>query len=149
MWSIYKREVILIPYESFENLEEKKKLSIINAGFTVFAEYGYTKASVDEIVRTAGISKGSLFYYFESKQNFLIYLYEYCGKLMEKIVDSPGSDGSPSYMAYTDFFERLYAIQVLKMKATADYPHMSNFLKKIVFDTSTVVQEAMTNINER
>ena len=130
-------------------MDEKKKLNIINAGFTVFAEYGYTKASVEDIVKLAGISKGSLFYYFESKKNFFIYLYEYCGQQLEKIVDSPGSDGVPTYMAYTDFFERLNAIQLLKMKATSDYPQMTNFMKKIVFDTSVIVQEEITKINER
>lgn len=143
------REVIFIPYESFENLDEKKKLSIINAGFTVFAEYGYAKASVEEIIKKAGISKGSLFYYFESKRNFFTYLYEYSGRLLEKIVDSPGPDGKPTYMIYTDFFDRLNAITVLKMKASAEYPNMADFVKKIVFDTSSVVQEEIINVNEK
>lgn len=145
----YEKRVIVISYESFENLDEKKRMNIINAGFTVFSKYGYEKASVDDIVKKAGISKGSLFYYFESKFNFLVYLYEYCGKMMEKIVDCPGPDGAPTYMAYTDFFERLNAIQVIKMKATSEYPQMSDFVKKIIFDTSTVVQEAIVKFNER
>lgn len=114
----------------------------------VFAEHGYAKASVEEIAKTAGISKGSLFYYFTSKKNFLTYLYNYCGILMEKIVDHPGPDGKPSYMVYTDFFERLNAIQILKMKATKEYPHMSQFAKKIIFDSSPVVKETLASINQ-
>jgi AcrR family transcriptional regulator len=104
---------------------------------------------MEEIVKTAGISKGSLFYYFESKKNFFIYLYEHCGKQFEKIVDNPGPDGVPAYMAYTDFFERLNAIQLLKMKATSQYPQMTGFLKKIIFDTSSIAQEVITDINNR
>ena len=141
--------MIYISYESFENLDENKKLTIINAGFKVFAEHGYAKASIDDIVKTAGISKGSLFYYFESKKNFIKYLYEYCATRMEGIVDSPGTDGKPSYMAYTDFFERLSAIQLLKMKATTEYPHMSKFMKRIVFDSSPVVKELLTSFNTK
>lgn len=144
-----RKKVIFISYESFENLDHNKKQCIINAGFSVFAEYGYTKASVDDIIKKAGISKGSLFYYFKSKQNFFNYLYEYCGKMMEKAIDSPGPDGSPSYMTYTDFFERLNAIQLLKLKANSDYPQMANFIKKIVFDTSAVAQQAIANIIEK
>lgn len=115
----------------------------------VFSQYGYAKASVEDIVKTAGISKGSLFYYFGSKKNFFIYLYEYCKDQMEKLVDSPGPDGTPSYLAYTDFFERLNAIQILKMKSTSLYPQMSVFMKKVVFDPSPVVKEELAKIIEK
>lgn len=138
-----------IPYESFENLEESKKINIINAGFLVFAEYGYAKASVEEIVTNAGISKGSLFYYFGTKKNFFTYLYQYTATLLEKVVDDPGPDGAPTYLVYTDFFERLEAIQELKMKANIRYPHMSNFAKKTVLDTSPGVQEMINSFNEK
>lgn len=138
--------MIIISFDSFENLDEGKKQSIINAGFYVFSEYGYAKASVEDIVKLAGISKGSLFYYFKSKQNFFNYLYEYCTRVMERIINNPGPDGKPSYMIYTDFFERLNAIQLLKMKASLEYPQMGSFMKKIVFDTSTTAQQAINNI---
>ncbi len=130
-------------------MEEGKKLSIINAGFKAFAEYGYTKASVEEIVKEANISKGSLFYYFESKKNFFVYLYEYCGEQLERLVDSPGPDGKPSYMIYTDFFERLNAIHLLKMKHSNDYPHMNKFMTKVVFETDPIVNDEISKINER
>jgi AcrR family transcriptional regulator len=141
--------VITIRYESFENLEDTKRLSIINAGFMVFAEHGYAKASVEAIIKEANISKGSLFYYFETKKNFFLYLYEYCGEQMENLIDCPGPDGSPSYMIYTDFFERLSAIQILKMKHSREYPHMYNFMKKSVFDTAPAIKDEMKKINER
>jgi AcrR family transcriptional regulator len=115
----------------------------------VFAEHGYAKASVDEIVKEAEISKGSLFYYFESKQNFYMYLYEYSGEQLEKLVDSPGPDGKPSYMQYTDFFERLKSIQLLKMEHSLAYPHMSNYMKKAVFDTASVIRERISEVNNK
>lgn len=142
-------EVISISYESFEKLEEAKRLSIINAGFKVFADHGYSKASVEDIATTAGISKGSLFYYFGSKKNFLIYLYKYCTTKLEEIVDAPGPDGQPTYLAYTDFFERLNAIHLLKLKAQNDYPHMTLFMKRIIIDTSPVSQEILRAFNAK
>lgn len=139
--------MIIISYESFENLDEAKKQKIVNAGFQVFSEHGYAKASVDEIVKEADISKGSLFYYFESKKNFYLYLYHYCAEQMERLVDHPGEDGKPSYMQYTDFFERLSRIQESKMKCSADYPHMSNFMKKVYFDTAPAIRDEISKIN--
>jgi hypothetical protein len=145
---IEKRGVI-IRYEIFENLDENKKQKIINAGFKVFAAHGYVKASVDEIVKAADISKGSLFYYFESKKNFFLYLYEYSGEQLEKMVDSPGPDGKPTYMEYTDFFERLKAIQLLKMKHSMAHPHMYSYMKKAVFETAPDIKEAISEVNNK
>lgn len=142
--------MVFISYESFENLEETKKLNIINAGFKIFADYGYAKSSVEDITRAADISKGSLFYYFGSKKNFFIYLYEYCGSQMEKYIDVPGQDATtPGYMSHTDFFDRLQAIQLLKIKVGAEHPHMNNFLKKAIFDTAPEIKDEITKINNR
>jgi len=138
--------MISIGYDSFENLDEKKKQKIINAGFSVFAKYGYTKASVDEIVKLAGISKGSLFYYFKNKQNFFNYLYDYCINIMQNTINSPDQEGKPSYLKYTDFFERLSAIQLIKMKANLTHPQMGAFIKKMIFDSSSVAQDAIKNM---
>lgn len=140
--------MIDIQYESFEKLDEVKRQSIINAGFKVFGENGYKKASIETIIVEANISKGSLFYYFESKKNFFLYLYEYSGKQMEMLIDFPGTDGVPSYMKYTDFFERLNAIQLLKMKHSSEFPHMYTFMKKAVFETEPTVMEGIKNINQ-
>jgi hypothetical protein len=90
-----------------------------------------------------------LFYYFESKKNFYLYLYEYCGEQLEGLVDNPGPDGLPSYMIYTDFFERLNAIQLLKIKHSNDYPYMYNFMKKVVFDREPTIKKEITKINEK
>jgi hypothetical protein len=65
------------------------------------------------------------------------------------LVDSPGPDGKPSYLAHTDFFERLNEIQILKMKYSGEYPYMYNFMKKVVFETDPSIKEAVSNINER
>jgi len=138
--------VIFISYESFENLDENKKARIINAGFSVFAEHGYDKASVDDIVKLAGISKGSLFYYFKSKHNFFNYLIDCCLKITEKTINVPDSEGKASYLKYTDFFERINAIHLLKMKTNLEYPQMAAFMKKVIFDSSAVAQEAIKNI---
>jgi len=138
-----------IRYESFENLDEAKKQSIINAGFKEFGRHGYKKASVEAIVKEANISKGSLFYYFESKKNFYIYLYEYCGTLMEKYIDSPDDGGAPSYMKFTDFFERVNAIQLLRMKHTIAYPNIFSYMKRAIFETEPSVRTEITKINER
>ncbi len=68
---------------------------------------------------------------------------------MEQLIDSSGPDGKPSYMRYTDFFERLKAIQLLKSELSYAYPHMSKFMKKAVFDTSPQIKDQISSINNK
>lgn len=44
------------------------------AGVSEFAEYGYENSSTNRIVKKAGISKGSLFKYFPTKEDFYFYV---------------------------------------------------------------------------
>lgn len=136
-------------YESFENLNEDKKQTILNAGFRIFGEYGYSKASIKDIVKEAGISKGSLFYYFVSKKNFFLYLYEYATKMMKELVDSPGENGIPKYLEKTDFFERLDDVKKRKMKLAFLHPYMGSFIKKAPFELSKEVHKEIQLINQR
>jgi len=53
--------------EIFQKLNPVKREKIIQSAISEFAVNGYRKASVNNIVRNAGISKGSLFQYFASK----------------------------------------------------------------------------------
>ena len=51
----------------------EKKLTkelILKAGIKLFAKNAYADVSVDSIVESAGISKGSFYYYFKTKEDF-------------------------------------------------------------------------------
>src|SRR5947199_10173186 len=41
---------------------------IVEAALAVFAERGFAAAKLDEIARRAGVSKGALYLYFETKE---------------------------------------------------------------------------------
>lgn len=141
-------EVIEI-YKSFNNLDEAKRQTILNAGFRIFGEYGYTKASIEDIITEAGISKGSLFYYFGSKKNYFLYLYEYSADKMKRVVDTPGEDGLPKYLEKTDFFERLDDVKERKMKLASLHPYMGSFIKKAPYEASHEVHKEIQLINQR
>jgi len=60
----------------FEQLADLKQKSIIDASVNEFANNGFKNASVNKIVEKAGISKGSLFNYFKSKNLLFDYIYQ-------------------------------------------------------------------------
>ncbi len=65
-----------MPSKQFEQLSEEKKNTIIEACLIEFAESGVINASTNNIVKNCGISKGSLFKYFETKDDLCFYLFE-------------------------------------------------------------------------
>jgi AcrR family transcriptional regulator len=63
-----------MPKETFNNLPEDKKNSIIQVAIDEFFEYGYELASISRIVKLAGIAKGSFYQYFEGKEDLFKYI---------------------------------------------------------------------------
>ena len=51
----------------FDNLEPEKQEAILKAAGEEFAEKGYDGASINRIILRSGMSKGSVYYYFEDK----------------------------------------------------------------------------------
>lgn len=63
--------------ETFFHLNAEKQIRIVEASLEEFALSGYEKTSLDNIVRHAGISKGGLYEYIESKEDLFQYALEY------------------------------------------------------------------------
>jgi len=54
--------------EQFEKIREETKGKILNTALELFAKKGYSKTSISEIAKSAKISKGLAYNYFESKE---------------------------------------------------------------------------------
>lgn len=65
-----------MPKETFFNLPENKRHQIIDIAVAEFAENPYVVASISDIVRKAGIAKGSFYQYFVDKKDLYRYLIE-------------------------------------------------------------------------
>lgn len=50
---------------------EKRRLQILDAAERIFSRKGFDKARMDDIVQEAGLSKGSLYWYFKSKDELI------------------------------------------------------------------------------
>jgi AcrR family transcriptional regulator len=63
------------------DVSEERKDQILDAASDVFAEKGLHEARMDDIVEKSGLSKGSLYWYFKSKDDIIIAL---LGRLFER-----------------------------------------------------------------
>ena len=65
-----------MPTERFYRLPEAKKQIIREAAIKEFARVPFEKASINQIIQNADISRGSFYTYFEDKQDVVRYIFE-------------------------------------------------------------------------
>jgi AcrR family transcriptional regulator len=61
-----------MPLARYESIDETLKARILDVSKQEFATHGYEEASYNKIIQKIGISKGSMYYYFENKEDLFI-----------------------------------------------------------------------------
>jgi TetR/AcrR family transcriptional regulator len=121
-------------FSKFLNLETEKQDRIINAAIKEIALKGYDRASTNEIVKKAGISKGLLFHYFGNKKQMYLYLFDYCYEIIAdefyKKID----------LSEPDFFIRIRQAALIKMDLLNKYPEIFKFMEEAYFEDSPEVK---------
>jgi AcrR family transcriptional regulator len=103
-------------------IPEEKRQRIIRSGMENFAKKGYKKATMDEIVADAGISKGLIFHYYGNKKKLFWFLYEFAyGFVYEQLVPRFNLD-------QLDLFERIRQSEGVKLAVVREYPYSLDFL---------------------
>ena len=60
--------------ETFLHLPEEKRNRFLEASWEEFTSVSYSEASINQIVRRAGVPRGSFYQYFTDKQDLLLHL---------------------------------------------------------------------------
>lgn len=58
----------------FAKLPANQQQAIVHAALDEFAAHGFHDASLNRVIEAAGISKGSLYYYFDGKEDLFAYV---------------------------------------------------------------------------
>ncbi len=129
-------------YEKFLELPADKQQCIINAAMEIFSKNDYKRAVTDDIAAKAGISKGSLFYYFYNKKSLYLYLYQYTTeKMAEQIVDE-------TYWNITDFFELLGYCARKKAEILVKNPYILDFAMRSFYPDSEALSQDLDTYNQ-
>ncbi len=126
-------------FEAFDRVSQEKRERIINAALREFSKNGYKKASTDEIVKAASISKGALFHYFNSKKELFFYLYVYAVDLIKTEILTKFD------MEERDIFARLRQTAYLKADILKKHPELYDFLTSAYFEQSPDVAKELSN----
>jgi TetR/AcrR family transcriptional regulator, fatty acid metabolism regulator protein len=71
--SIHSRMPTAIETESFRGTSKRER--ILRAAVDVFAEHGYFNAKVAQIAKAAGVADGTIYLYFDGKEDLLITIF--------------------------------------------------------------------------
>ena len=74
--------------EQFEEIREKSREKILSASLDLFANKGYDATSIESIAKKAGISKGLIYNYYDSKKDILIAIFSDARDQGEHIIES-------------------------------------------------------------
>ncbi|MCL2405660.1 MAG: TetR/AcrR family transcriptional regulator [Defluviitaleaceae bacterium] len=113
--------------QKFMSLDEDKRERIINAAITEFLA-GYKKASTDNIVREAGISKGLLFHYFGTKEKLYDFLVDYAVATVQTEYLDLINTHQP------DILDSIWQLSLLKQDLSKRFPTMFEFLTRVYID---------------
>lgn len=138
-FNLFRREEAAEIYTKFYSLSQEKQEEIINAAIKEFVRAGFDKASTNEIVTTAQISKGSLFNYFKSKKGLYMFLLDHAAGILEEMYKEIN-------LKERDVFKRIGDIGMLKLQKQHTYPQVFDFLKSVANEGS---REVKTEIDQK
>lgn len=133
--------------DTFARLEAEKQKRILDAAMAEFAQHGYEQASTNRIVKSAGIGKGMLFHYFNSKEELFQYLVDFA---TQHTYERYWSRIDPEE---TDLLAQLSTVAAIKLEAFLQDPHLFNFLGRVYLNDMAYLrpdqQERMVTMQQQ
>jgi len=93
--------------EQYEEIRESKKKLILDTALEQFANEGYYPTSISKIAKAAGISKGLIYNYFESKEDIIRIIILQGIKDLSNLFD-PNKDGVLTKDEIRYFIEEMF-----------------------------------------
>lgn len=118
-----------MPKQTFFNLPAEKRKLIIDTALEEFSSNAFDKASLSKIVDIVKIAKGSMYQYFDNKEELYSYLVDFASEQKLLYINEtliPGQD---------NFFKLYKDIILAAAKFDMKYPLYSSFLYSVGKDT--------------
>jgi AcrR family transcriptional regulator len=125
LWSLLEITRCIIKAEGeFMLYSQDKKAQILESADSLFHRFGYAKTSLDDIAKEAGMGKGTIYYYFESKEEIFLSVVNQYAERYEKVMKD-------SVEAATDFIEKFTIFISLPVKLVYKHAPLADALKNL------------------
>ncbi len=133
-----------IPHPRHERRKEARPGELLDAALDLFVEKGYAATKVDEVAARAGVSKGTLFLYFHSKQELFkaVVRENIAGRFQRWNDEFEAFEGSTADMVrycYASWWEHIGAtrasgITKLMLSEAGNFPEITQFYQQEVIE---------------
>lgn len=85
-----------IPRIAYRSKTTRRKKKIIQIATQLFSEKSYHDVTIDEVAAKAGIAKGTIYLYFESKEKLYLEILEYGFESIESLIEKEVAKTDPA-----------------------------------------------------
>ena len=117
------------PTETFKNLPSEKRERVLEGALEEFAARGYGRASLNTLTSRLGISKGSIFQYFNDKPGLLGAVFDFAVARVKGHLR-----GVRAATQGADVFERIRQSLLAGLELIQENPRLFRFYLRIVFE---------------
>lgn len=101
-----------MPKDTFFNLSPEKQEKVMRAAISEFVNRGFEKGNIGDIAKSAGVSKGSMYQYFENKKELFLYSVNWALELIMQKYDKDALFNMKHANLFDYFYENIMAITV-------------------------------------
>ena len=130
----------MVPDMKIATVRHESKSRFLQAALQVIRVKGYTATTVEVVCEAAGLTKGSFFHHFDSKEELALaaadYWTEGAGELFASAPYHAQADALDRLLAYVDFRKALLAGEL------ADFTCLAGTMVQEVYETHPAIREA-------
>jgi len=129
---------------TFNNLPKDKRERFTQQALIEFSQHSFETASINQIIKSLGIARGSVYQYFEDKVDLWLYLKEYSENKKMEYAQSVKRDD------FNDFWEYYRALYQKGIDYDREQPYCSKFLYRVGFrENSEKVSQYLDDWKEK
>lgn len=130
----------------FHKLSPAQQQAILESALDEFAAHGYRSASLNRIIDAAGISKGSMYYYFDGKEDLYVHV---ARTELGLLLDRAGPFPVPAVRDPDAFWSSLEDYYLRLMGALAASPRLAALARDwLVATTTPAVHQAQKEMEQ-
>jgi AcrR family transcriptional regulator len=123
--------------------KDARPKEVIDAALALFAEFGYAQTRLDDVAAKAGISKGTVYLYFASKQElFEAVVHDRVTPWLEAIAEQKINEEDPTEQVLRNFLNwgwnqflesKLYLIARVVLAESSNFPNLAQaYLREVM-----------------
>lgn len=122
----------------------ERKAELLNAALDEFTQRSYEEASLNAIIKNAGISKGTFYYHFTDKQALYLFLMESASKAKWNFMNDRMKEHAANFLG-KDIFESFKMQAKIGAEFSNAYPEYQKLSKMFLKGKGSPIYETVKN----